>query len=459
MANKPQHPAKARKKAAGGGGGKPLSRKPSKSSVAAREYWFVSVSKQRAVRRGQARLKFVDLDSYVIAKEKEGWLTVKDKKGKKAKRWTVFRENTLLCFEAPDAGAPLNKLDEVDGFKVEVKPKKGEAFSIKLTRGKEKLSLICDNDLMCQKWQEALMRGKSGVQRNQAPALALKAAVEVEEIPEYTEEEEMRDEGMLPSAHQDSGVYITTGSLAALARQAEGPLTPRLLSNATYGGAGGNDGTYVTVNAMEDTMVNASGQYLTMVAAQQLFRDAGYTTVGATLSELGYMSLEAATAFINKAAGADGGYATTVDAVQRAASSDTGYMSVTDMQGLAVGARGDGGYMTTAAAAAAAAAGGPADTYISVEAMAKLLASKKHGGGSGGGYMTVEQAREALSGTDVAAGYMSLADVQKQVDAGWSKFGEYLTVARMQELCSEAGYMTIADAVAAAAPPLPPRNG
>ena len=130
--------------------------------------------------------------------------------GKKAQQWVVYRENTVLTFNDPDDQTPTSTMDGVDGAKFEVKAKKGDSFSIKLTKGKQKLSLICENDLLCQKWQDVLKQGKSGSTAGRAatgggggggaaesrgPVLKLKAFIPVEDIEEYTEEDEMRDEG------------------------------------------------------------------------------------------------------------------------------------------------------------------------------------------------------------------------------------------------------------------------
>jgi hypothetical protein len=81
---------------------------------------------------------------------------------------------------------------------------KGEGtISIKLSKGKIKLSLICETDLMAERWRDALQQGKSGAVRAAAtasarpngPVLKLKAFIPVEDIEEYTEEDEMRAEG------------------------------------------------------------------------------------------------------------------------------------------------------------------------------------------------------------------------------------------------------------------------
>ena len=84
-------------------------------------------------------MKFVNLDNYTVVKEKEGWLTVKDNKGKKEQRWVVLRENTLLCLESPDDTTPVISVPNVDTSKFEITPKKADAFSIKVIHGKAKL--------------------------------------------------------------------------------------------------------------------------------------------------------------------------------------------------------------------------------------------------------------------------------------------------------------------------------
>ena len=138
-----------------------------------------------------------------------------------------------------------------------------------MIHGKTKLSLLCDNDLICQKWHEALQRGKSGAVKSvssKGRVLKLREVVEVEEIPEYSEEDEMRDEGLLPSLSAsgvDSGIYITAESLAALAKTARGAVTSRVLGNAVYSGSymsvGDAGGSYMTVECVAPSVV--LGQY------------------------------------------------------------------------------------------------------------------------------------------------------------------------------------------------------
>lgn len=101
----------------------------------------------------EVRVKLVDLDRYTVAKKKAGWLTVKDKKGKKA-RWVVLHENTLRWFEeADEKSQPAGIMDDVDAAKMTVKAsKKGDSFSIELKGGKVKVVLMCENDVMWERF-------------------------------------------------------------------------------------------------------------------------------------------------------------------------------------------------------------------------------------------------------------------------------------------------------------------
>ena len=194
---------------------------------ARREYWFTTGTGKSKQFKGQARAKFVNLDDYNIVAGKEGWVTVKDKSGKK-QRWVVVKENTLNYFTDPEDTKPLATVRDVDQCKLEYKAKKGDQVSIKVSKGKVKFSLICDNDIMSSRWNEALQRGQSGAFGGQsgggptpeeppAPRRVIKIKMDsyVEPIPEYTEEDEMRDEGRLPMSTPagDSGniyIYIHT---------------------------------------------------------------------------------------------------------------------------------------------------------------------------------------------------------------------------------------------------------
>jgi hypothetical protein len=70
------------------------------------------------------------------------------------------------------------------------RPGKKDSFSIKIAKDKMKLTLHCINDMLCQRWHDALMAGKSGStarpsgEHPNPRVLVLKAEVEVEEIPE-----------------------------------------------------------------------------------------------------------------------------------------------------------------------------------------------------------------------------------------------------------------------------------
>lgn len=59
-------------------------------------------------------LKFVNVDDYNIVKPKEGWLKVKDKRGK-TDRWVRVDENTLSYYTSPeDVSDPIDFIENVD---------------------------------------------------------------------------------------------------------------------------------------------------------------------------------------------------------------------------------------------------------------------------------------------------------------------------------------------------------
>lgn len=55
------------------------------------------------------------------------------------------------------------------------------------------------------------------IMRIQGPVLKLKSGLEVEEIPEYTEEEEMRD--IQTSRPKETDLYLTIDSLKSIAKE------------------------------------------------------------------------------------------------------------------------------------------------------------------------------------------------------------------------------------------------
>lgn len=440
--------AAAGKKAAKGG----KSKKPSATALAAgkssagREYLFKGAdgssggsasSSSSSSSKKVARAKFVNLDAYNVVKGKEGWLLVKDKSGKKAQQWVVYRENTLLTFNDPDDKGPTSTMEGVDSAKFEVKPKKGDAFSIKLTNGKQKLSLICETDLLCQKWQDALQQGKSGSTsggggggkggasaKPRGPVLKLKSMVPVEDIEEYTEEDEMRDEGRLPPV--DSGVYITTQALHALGGLKSGAAVPEDsylsigdLSSATAQ----QEDSYMTVDALDGMLVDSEGSYLTLDAANAVIQGAGFKSLdgSAGAPDTGYLTLADATALVAKLQD-DDSYLT-VDEMQAAFREDDSYLTVTDMQALG-----------SAGAAAE-------DAYLTLDSVASLVAASK---ASGSKKLAKGKIEAALK--DQEDGYLTLAEVQSKMKAKVvNDAGEYLSVEMMQDLFVEAGYLSIAE--------------
>eukprot|EP00049_Salpingoeca_infusionum_P026356 m.25298 g.25298 ORF g.25298 m.25298 type:complete len:136 (-) comp8693_c0_seq4:634-1041(-) len=88
-----------------------------------------------------------------------------------------------------------------------------------------KVELNCENDIMSEKWYAALRQGKSGTRQKQEDGTArvFKLKTEaVEMIPEYSEEEEMRDLdnamsfAKVTTTADDQG-YLTVESIRKLA--------------------------------------------------------------------------------------------------------------------------------------------------------------------------------------------------------------------------------------------------
>eukprot|EP00056_Hartaetosiga_gracilis_P000763 m.40346 g.40346 ORF g.40346 m.40346 type:complete len:421 (+) comp10346_c0_seq3:192-1454(+) len=278
----------------------------------AAEFWFTSPT-AGSKQGGDVRLKFVNRDEYTVVKEKQGWLDVKEK-GKKRSRWVVYQEDTLNYYKDPADTEPVFLLTNVADCELDLKKGKKEKMTIKLRKDKIKTSLLCENDVMADKWYNAITQGKSGQKEN----LKLKSDV-VELIPEYTEEEELAD---------------ITNALSFKKLQSAGDggyLTVESLRGAENGGDGDDD--YMSLEDITmDVMMNEEGDYLTVETMQSLLEDAGYLTIDE----------------MNALADKDGGYidVSTIKEVAR----DAGYMTAEEVHAL-MGDEDDDdvdfGYLTT----------------------------------------------------------------------------------------------------------------
>ena len=171
--------------------------------------------------------------------------------------------------------------------------------------------------------------------------LKLKSTIPVEDIEEYTEEDEMRDEGKLPPI--DSGVYITTQAMQALGRVSAGSELPEdsyLSIGMLSGAATQQEDSYMTLDAMEGMLVDAEGQYLTLDAANKVISAAGYNGAADT----GYLTLADATALVARLQEEDSYLS--IDEMQAVAKEDDSYLTVTDMQALASDAAEEDAYLT-----------------------------------------------------------------------------------------------------------------
>lgn len=167
---------------------------------------------------------------------------------------------------------------------------------------------------MAGRWAEALRRGKSGLSTTAgaAPtAFKLKLGVNnIEEIPEYTEEEERADLAAgpcltvsmiraiadsrsvapLPPGAHDAGYMSTAEVLGTNVSGRQKDRGDRGTSLTTSGtqkedeglylefiGTGGHrNDAYLGIDDLNEVLMNDKGQYLTLDSARKVIRDAGY---------------------------------------------------------------------------------------------------------------------------------------------------------------------------------------
>eukprot|EP00045_Choanoeca_perplexa_P016392 m.221308 g.221308 ORF g.221308 m.221308 type:complete len:427 (+) comp17246_c0_seq2:4981-6261(+) len=263
-----------------------------KSMLQSDDYWFVSPFAKRPS-RDDIRVKFVSRSHYTVTKSKQGWLEVKD--GRTKSRWVVYEEDTLLFYKDSEDPEPLLRVDDVATCEFKLKAGKKERSIVKLRRSKLKIDLVCENDVMSEKWLSAIRQGKSGNAASDG-GIQLKQDV-VEMIPELTEEEE---EAEIRAA-------LSMRQMMAKAR-GDGDDTYLTLEDLEGLNDDGND-VYMTTEDLDYIMVNPEGDYLTLDAMRGLAEDAGYLSV---------------------------------DEMQRLAKPDGAYLTVEEMQHLAQ----DAGYLT-----------------------------------------------------------------------------------------------------------------
>lgn len=184
---------------------------------------------------------------------------------------------------------------------------------------KKKIALFCENDVMWNRWQEALKRGRSGSVKATESSVGIQLRTElVDMIPEFTEEEEaaLEGRGAVLTADQilgaDSHAYL---SIEAIAARASG-------------------GDYLSIGDLSGALINAAGTYLDMDGLSAVASGAGFQLANADT----YIALE-------NLPWSD------------ATTNDGGYLDLGTMQKL-VNAEGD--------------------TYLSIEQVQKTLGTSNH---------------------------------------------------------------------------------
>ena len=116
------------------------------------EYWFVCPTVRTA--KQDVRVKLVDLKHYHVAKARRGWMRMRLRpKAPVQSVWVTLQENRLACYTDSDERDLVGCMDDVDTCDVTVKApgKKGEQdYTMTVKRKKDKVSLICENDVVCK---------------------------------------------------------------------------------------------------------------------------------------------------------------------------------------------------------------------------------------------------------------------------------------------------------------------
>mmetsp|Transcript_16047 Transcript_16047/g.41593 ORF Transcript_16047/g.41593 Transcript_16047/m.41593 type:complete len:520 (+) Transcript_16047:307-1866(+) len=382
--------------------------------VADRDYWFRSAAQRGAC---DAWVKLVDLDQYMVAQRKAGWLEVKDKKGRRS-RWVVLHEDTLRWFgKADESSPPDGVMDDVTKAKVVAKATKSK-FTIELKGRKSMVTLVCENDVMWERWQEALKRGRSGTARAAGPPPAGAAAprgvqlrLDVDMIPEFTEEEEeaLERRGHVPAV----GSLITAEHLA-------GDSYLSIESIAAQAADGGYLSSTDDVAAALIDPVN--GTYLDIEGLSALAAKAGFHEANAdTYISVGQLPWDGAAvdggnldlSTIQKLVGGTGNVYLTIDQARDL------YLTLDDVD------------VAQAGAAAAAAPG--EDLYLTVADACWWMA--KNGGEPPD---ELPPPSRVLQGADVAT--------RRSMGKVWvSPNGTVLTGVDCIQLCHDNGYLTVAE--------------
>eukprot|EP00037_Helgoeca_nana_P023638 m.246008 g.246008 ORF g.246008 m.246008 type:complete len:328 (-) comp26417_c1_seq1:635-1618(-) len=314
--------------------------------------------------------------------------------------------------------------------------KKGDTFTIELKSGKIKMTLYCENDVMWERWQDALQRGRSGRTEQDKSRAGFQLKLDVELIPEFTEEEELAFETRGRVPHVSS--LITTDQLA---------LGDTYLSIEGIA-AHAQDGGYLSIGDIATALINPSdGVYLDLDGLAAMATKAGYTEAEADMyiavgqlpwdgssADGGYLDLNTMQALLK---GSGDAYLTLEEARSAVSGGDGGYLDLTSMQRLAKGSGGDDTYLTVDQAQSVAGkrrpTSQPDDIYLTIADACWWMA--QHGGKNP---KTAPPAAKVLTAAQVAT-----APARGKV---WvSANGTVLSGADSVKLCHENGYLTVAE--------------
>lgn len=381
------------------------------------EYWFLTTTSARP--NENIRVKFVSLADYQVVKAREGWTDFKDG-GSYRSRWVLVKEDTLLVFKDANDTKPLLSVPNVSSFDVLTKKGKGEAMKIKLKKDKLKYALCVENDLLMNKWLDALKQGKSGATASAKQGRKLQLRVEPELIPEYTEEEEEAELAQHRAEATYMGVYSPAPTTYLSIESPDHTYEELKPMSDTYMRLGDNarpttgQDTYISVGASGKDTYMKLGDNPRPADGQDT-----YISVGASGKDT-YMQIDKARNDVYVSLGdgsradtyvtlaeASGPIYVTIDEIKQL-SSENGYISIADMQKL-VSKRGEG-------------------TYLTKDEVDRLMVNEQ------GDYLSLDSIQRLMKD----AGYMTVDDMQRLRNGS----GEYLTIDDMRKLVDTAGYIT-----------------
>eukprot|EP00042_Codosiga_hollandica_P042653 m.394628 g.394628 ORF g.394628 m.394628 type:complete len:560 (-) comp56379_c0_seq1:172-1851(-) len=363
-------------------------------------YWFLAEHIGKNSAPGAVRVKFVNTDDYVVVRGKEGWVDVKEG-GKIKSCWVVLKEDTLLYFKDPADAKPLGSLVDVSSWEITSKKGKGTSMIVKMKNSTGKLSLICENEVMGNKWLDAVRRGKSGEKKAAShKGRVFKLKVVPEMIPEYTEEEELAE----LAKHSKQAAYLSVGPHQNPYMTVQDG-QPRYLSvephQNPYMTVQDGQPRYLSVGPHENPYMsiddNHQPRYLSVDPHQN-----PYMTIDGHQQrpENPYMSVDEGQARYLSVDPSKPTYMTV-------GPHENPYMSIDDAYTPA---------------------------YMTVEAMQTLA--------NPNGYITLSE-MHSLAKRKADSDYMTITEIGQMYI---NRDGDYLTLAAVQELCKDAGYITLQEA-------------